>query len=388
MLILWSSLLLAAVLLPQSSPHPTAEQLPVISELPDPFLRPNGTRVATKRAWKAQRHHLLELALRYEYGALPPVPHNVTGTETASRPQEGTGFTEKEIQLTMGPENRVQTRLLLKIPPGKGPFPVIVRGDLGWGRVAPAIVAAVGKRGYVLAEFDRTEIAPDSAERGGVYAAYPDYTGGRLAAWAWGFHRVVDYLLTQPFVDKKRIAATGHSRGGKAVLLAGATDERIALTAPNNSGCGGAGCFRFQAEKSEDIAAILKNFPFWFQPQFGEFIGHTDRLPLDQHTLKALIAPRALLSTEGLGDLWANPKGTQQTYLAAKEVFDFLGAGDRIGIVFRPGPHEHNADDWNALLDFADRQLFGRPITRRFDQLAFPDLPKVFAWKAPATLQP
>src|SRR5205823_14582644 len=130
-------------------------------------------------------------------------------------------------------------------------------------------------------------------------------------------HRVVDYLSTLDVIDKKHIAATGHSRGGKAALLAGATDERIALTAPNNSGCGGAGCYRFQADKSEDITAILKNFPFWFEPRFHEFIGRIDRLPIDQHTVKALVAPRALLSTEALDDLWANPKGTQQTYLAA-----------------------------------------------------------------------
>ena len=108
-----------------------------------------------------------------------------------------------------------------------------------------------------------------------------------------------------------------------------------------------------------------------------------DRLPFDQHTVKALIAPRALLSTEALGDLWANPKGTQQTYTAAKEVFNFLGASDRIGIVFRPGKHEQNADDWNALLDFADQQFFGKKVNRRFDALAFPDAEKGYSWKAP-----
>src|SRR5205085_10381446 len=175
------------------------------------------------------------------------------------------GGTERELLLTMGPKQAIQTRLFLSVPAGKGAFPVIIRGDLGWGRVDPAIVAEITKRGYILAEFSRVEIAPDSAEKGGVYAAYPDYEGGRLAAWAWGYHRVVDYLLTQKdLVDPKRIAITGHSRGGKAALLAGATDTRIALTAPNNSGCGGAGCYRFPGDKSEGIADILKNFPFWF----------------------------------------------------------------------------------------------------------------------------
>jgi hypothetical protein len=382
--VMFVSSLIAAVamaVLPQHASQDDVDRLPAMAELPDPFLQADGKRLTTPRAWERQRRALLELILRYEYGPLPPVPNNVAGSELATRQVGPSGLTEKTILLTMGPGSAVQTHLILTLPPGKGPFPAIIRGDLGWGRVDPAIVETVVKRGYILAEFSRVEVAPDSPEQEGVYAAYPQYTGGRLAAWAWGFQRVVDYLETQPFVDRKRIAVTGHSRGGKAALLAGATDERIALTAPNNSGCGGAGCYRFQGEQSEDIAAILKNFPFWFQPHFAAFIGRVDRLPFDQHTLKALVAPRALLSTEALGDLWANPTGSQQTYLAAREVFAFLGAGDRIGIAFRPGKHEQNAEDWATLLDFADRQFYGKVTTRRFDQLAFPDLPKSFSWK-------
>ena len=238
----------------------------------------------------------------------------------------------------MGPKSAVHTHITLTLPHGSGPFPTIlcgdfIAGDKTWKKKDPAIVEAVVKRGYALAEFDRGEVARDSAERNGVYAAYPSYNGGRLSAWAWAYHRVIDYLVKQPYVDAKRIIVSGHSRGGKTVLLAGATDERIAVTAPNNSGCGGAGCYRFLGPTCETLAMIAKNFPFWFQPEFNRFVGHEDRLPIDQHTLKALVAPRALLSTEGLEDLHANPRGTQQTFLAAREVYDFLGARDRIGIV-------------------------------------------------------
>lgn len=380
--VLFGSLGLAAP--PDKAAFPGVDALPSIKELPDPFLRPDGERVASRSEWPEQRRRLLERVLHYEYGPLPPVPNNVAAEEKASRKIEATGATEKELLLTMGPERAVRARLILTIPPGKGPFPAIIKGDLGWGRVDAAILAQAVKRGYLVAEFDRTNIAPDSAEKGGVYAAYPDYDGGRLAAWAWGFHRVVDYLSTLDVVDKKHIAVTGHSRGGKTALLAGATDERIALTAPNNSGCGGAGCYRLQAPKSEDIAAITKSFPFWFHPRFRNFIGKIDRLPFDQHTVKALVAPRALLSTEALGDLWANPKGSQQSYTAAKEVYQFLGVPDRIGIVFRPGQHEHNAADWAALLDFADVQFFGKKVERRFDEVVFPDAERGYTWKAPA----
>src|SRR5579871_1819857 len=193
MLSLWPLLVLAAAVAPLAKPSSryNVDHLPVIAELPDPFLRPDGKRITTQRAWRTQRKALLDLALHYEYGELPPVPDNVTGTETATRPLEAIGATEKDVLLTMGPEGAVHTHLLLTLPNGKGPFPIIVRGDLCWGRLVPEIVEMVVKRGYGLAQFDRTEIAPDSAVRGGVYAAYPGYDGGRLAAWAWGYHRVV-----------------------------------------------------------------------------------------------------------------------------------------------------------------------------------------------------
>ncbi len=375
----------------QTSPQMDIDSLPVIAELPDPFLKEGGERIHARSEWKAQRRALMDKVLRYEYGALPPVPRNVAGRELSTRHVEGLDADEKIIELSMGPKSAVTTHITLTFPHGAGPFPIILRGDFiagdkgSWRKLDPEIVAAVVKRGYALAEFDRAEIAKDSAERNGVYAAYPNYNGSRLSAWAWAYHRVIDYLVKQPYVNSKRIVVTGHSRGGKAVLLAGATDERIAVTAPNNSGCGGAGCFRFQAQKSEDITAILRNFPFWFQPEFQKFVGHVDRLPVDQHTVKALVAPRALLSTEGLDDLWANPEGTQQTYLAAREVYDFLGSRDRIGIVYRPGGHAHGLIDWITLLDFSDWQLFGKKPGRSFDTLAFPITPRPFSWRAPGT---
>lgn len=361
-------------------PHaafPAASELPVIRALPDPFALADGRRIATRRQWKSQRRALLASILHYQYGALPPAPDNVVAEELRTRHIRSTDATETVLRLGLGSGNAVAARLMLTVPSGDGPFPVIVRGDLCWGRTKPEIVEAVVRRGYVLADFDRTHIARDGPKEDRVYRAYPGLDGGRIAAWAWGFHRVIDYLRTLDCVDTNRIAVAGHSRGGKAALLAGATDERIALTAPNNSGCGGAGCYRLQDKGSEDITAITKQFPYWFHPRLKDFVGNVARLPFDQHTLKALVAPRALLSTEALGDRWANPKGTQQSHAAAKEVFAFLGVPDRIGIRFRSGVHEHNAQDWNTLLDFADWQLFGKNV---FDARAFPDAEPGYSW--------
>lgn len=359
--------------------------LPVIKELPDPFRMNNGARVASRDDWSKRREEIKELLLRYEYGRLAPAPGQVKAVEVSFNKLEALDAGERQLSLSLGAAQSPSFRLILTIPNGAGPFPVVVKGDLCWGRIPPSILAAAVRRGYVVAEFDRTEFAPDSADRTkGVYPLYPDRDWAALAAWAWGYHRTVDYLLTLSTVDKKRIAVTGHSRGGKAALLAGALDERIALTAPNGSGCGGGGCYRVQGEQSEDIGAITKRFPYWFHERLALFVGHVDQLPFDQHYVKALVAPRALLGTEALGDLWANPLGTQVSYLAAREVYRYLGAANQIGIHYREGKHEQNVEDWNVLLDFADAQFFGKMGGTRFDRQPFPNAPVAFIWKAPA----
>ena len=271
-------------------------------------------------------------------------------------------------------------------PAGDGPFPVILDGDACWRYVTDAITTEVVKRGYILAVFNRVEIVPDAdsgARASGLYEACPDGDYGALAAWAWGYHRCVDFLVTQPFVDAARIAATGHSRGGKTVLLAGATDERIALTAPNNSGCCGAGCFRWEGPGSETLDDILRGFPQWFGPRLRGYAGREGELPFDQHSLKALVAPRALLCTEALGDAWANPAGTWQSHRATAEAYRFLDAEARLAIRFRAGVHEHNHADWLTLLEFADAQFRGQPLRFPTDPNPFSKLPPAFTWSAP-----
>ncbi len=369
---------------PETKGLAPAGELPAIKELPNPFVFLDGAPVRSREDWPRRRAELLAQVLHYEYGHLPPAPGNVKAKEASWARNTELKAIERKLVLTMGPDDKVSTRVEITVPFGSGPFPVVITGDLCWGKIKQPIIEEVVRRGYILVEFDRTGIAPDKKDdRSGIYTAYPDYDCGAAAAWAWGYHRVIDYLLTLDYVDKDRIAVTGHSRGGKAALLAGATDTRIAMTNPNNSGCGGAGNYRFADEKAEKIENILKNFPFWFQPRFGEFIGKIDRLPFDQHSVKALVAPRALLTTEALGDLWANPRGTQQSHQAAAEVFAFLGVPQKLGIHFREGKHEHNLADWRTLLDFADLQFSGKKTETRFDQMAFPDAPKAYSWSRP-----
>jgi len=233
-------------------------------------------------------------------------------------------------------------------------------------------------REMVFAQFNRVDIAPDPQVSSGGPAPH-----AALASWAWGYHRAIDALLqlsqqrSSPAwarVDPLRIAVVGHSRGGKAALLAGATDTRIALTSANNSGAGGAGSWRWLGPGAESLADITRAFPHWFAPALQQFAGREQGLPFDQHFLKALIAPRALLTTEALGDAWANPQGSWLTHRAAQPVYDLLGVPDRLAQAWRPGEHAHTLADWHTLLDFSDTVFRGHAMAPGLDQNPFPEL--------------
>src|SRR5207247_5498100 len=128
-----------------------------VRELPDPFRFRDGSRVRTRSDWARRRKELKELIQDCAYGHLPPAPRNVRAEEQSSVHLAGLGATERKLVLSMGPGRKVSTHLVLTVPDGPGPFPAIIVGDLCWGRRDPAIVAEVVKRGYLLAEFDRTE---------------------------------------------------------------------------------------------------------------------------------------------------------------------------------------------------------------------------------------
>jgi len=355
-------------------------------ELPDPFVMENGERITNPAQWPQRRQEILKSILAIEYGHLPPAAMTKGEHLYTHELPELLNARDTQVRLVTGAQRLFIFYLQLIVPPGEGPFPVVLTGDACWRYVTDAVIKEVIGRGYILAQFNRVTLAPDDykLERSqGLYQVYPEGDFGALAAWAWGYHRCVDYLVTLPEVDAARIAVLGHSRGGKTVLLAGATDERIALTAPNNSGCGGAGCARWQGPESETIGIILQLAPNWFSPRLNEFAGHEERLPFDQHFLKALVAPRALLSTEALGDLWANPSGTWLTHQAAREVYRFLGCDERTGIWYREGGHNHGLIDWQIFLDFADLQFFGKQPKVEYNVNPFPEMSLNYGWKSP-----
>jgi len=226
-------------------------------------------------------------------------------------------------------------------------------------------------RGYALATFYNGDVEPDRPNAPeGIRAQLPGYDWGAIAAWAWGLQRAVDYLVTDGAVDPERIAVVGHSRNGKAALLAGAFDERIALIIPLQAGCGGTSPSR--GKVGESVKQINDRFPHWFNAEFKKFNEQPDRLPFDQHCLIALCAPRPVLLSNATEDTWANPAGQFEMLRAADPVYRLLGTDglgaqqipesgklldSTLGYYIRPGKHSMTREDWKIFLDFADKHF-------------------------------
>jgi hypothetical protein len=378
---------------------PAVKDLPVRIAMPDPLVLDDGQKITTPEQWAKHREQMKQILEHYALGHRPPPPGNVKGREIQFKSLADGKVTYRLVHLTFGPEDKLGFDVAIFVPAesatAKAPFPTIVQPSFSpTPGVPPAMARIVPgrgpasldpadaakqyaeplRRGYAIVTFYYQQCGADKPDyrKSGFFPAYPGYDWGDLAAWAWSMSRCVDYLQTQSFADKTKLIAVGHSRLGKTALVAGAFDERFALTAPAGSGCGGTGAYRFNGKGrggKEGLEDATKNFPQWFGPHLAEFAGHVEKLPFDQHWLMALIAPRLFIAVDGLDDGATNGKALAQAYQAARPVYAFLGVPDHLGINFRPGRHMLAPADWEAILDFSDKYLRQLDVTRRFDQI-------------------
>jgi len=385
--------------------------------LPDPLVRADGQRVRTAEEWnQVRRPELFALFEREVYGKSPPAPsgmwHEVRSTDRAAL---GGRATRKEVRLHFEQgrdepymdillyvpnERRAPAPVFLSLTYGNHtitrdtavsvsphflrdhPIPDSAHGQVERGKWADRWpIETIVSRGYALAVVYVGDLDPD-AKNAMAHGIRPHFLKpgqkepgsdewGALASWGWGLSRAIDYLEHDADVDARRVALMGHSRTGKAALWATARDPRVAMVIANESGTGGAKLSR--RNYGETVAEINRGFPYWFAGNFRKYDGREHDLPVDQHELLALIAPRPVYVAVAADDLWGDPRGSFLAAKAAEPVFALLGAPSKLpaempganqptlegslGFHLRPGTHDVTDYDWEQFLAFADRRL-------------------------------
>ena len=351
---------------------PDFDKLPSLPFLPDPLIIDEGGKnipVETISQWNQKREQIKELAQHWITGTFPPPPDNLQ-FEVLEENKKGR-LTERSILLKFGPDHKAQLHVTLLIPPGEGPFPVFI---CPWKKERYDWVQAAVRRGYIGCRFTATDPKygyPDDSE-GYEKLYWPQYDFTTIMRWAWASSRAIDYLYTLDYVNRDQIALTGLSRNGKMALWAAAYDDRIKAVVPISGGTGGEDPFRYTAFKYnvETIERISYNFPHWVNPRLKFFTGWESKIPVDQNSLMALIAPRGLMLSSALTETDGNPWGIEQAFLSAKKAYKFLGAEDKIALDLRWGLHAPAYRDMERYLDFFD-YVFGRGEIKPKNELIY-----------------
>lgn len=387
--------------------------------LPDPLVYSDGTRIQHPDQWRERRTELLHLFSQHLYGFAPKSKVTVTG-RSVGEPAELHKDTAvmRQVALTLTHKDRsLNLDLLLILPKHTTqPAPLFlglnfmgnhtvhldprILRPLGWSpncveagivdhhptdlargyRASRWPVEDMVSRGYGLATVYSGDIDPDFDDgfRNGVHGLFsdddydvpPKERWGAISAWAWGLSRVLDYLQTLPEVASDRVMALGHSRLGKTALWAAAQDERFAAAFSNNSGCGGASLFRHH--EGEQLHNMIDYFPHWLNARSRAYRENVEALPVDQHELLALIAPRPVYVASAAEDLWADPEGEFLSLVHANPVYRLLGQPGLGSTTMPPpgscvtgcpayhireGKHELTSLDWAFYMDFASIEL-------------------------------
>jgi hypothetical protein len=415
-----------AVLIGCASKELTYTYEPAEYELPDPLVTLSGERITGAEAWReVRRPEILELFTTEVYGRAPDRPADMTFDVFDNDPNALSGrATRKQVRVNFkGDENDAGMDLLIylsnQVKKPKAVFLLLnflgnhmVHRDrnIALSRVwfedkrrRPVVYFSRGldsfefpldmilARGYGLATVHSEELARNHGEgyENGGYKAFDDYEGerppeawGTIAAWAWGLSRAMDYFETDPDIDHTRVAVLGHSRLGKAALWAGAQDERFAIVISNDSGCAGAALFRRRV--GEKIVDMNKWWPQWLCEKSNKYNDRENDMPVDQHMLIALMAPRLVYVASAVKDYGTDPIGEFLSAHHADPVYKMLGteglpvdelppvdqpAMGAIGYHIRKGGHALTRYDWEQYVNFADMHWASRESEKRIKHI-------------------
>ena len=384
--------------------------------LPDPLMMRDGKKVISAEQWnKIQRPYIYHLFEENVYGRFPAKSINISFTTDAidSNALKGIAI-RKMVRIFFNRKTDTTNSLSLLIYlPKKSvkPVPVFLglnfygnqsvsnESDIpysdkyrieGTGIVHHHATEAsrgshahqwqlkeILSHGYGVASFFCGDIEEDNEDgwKTGVRNHLKDQLNiqpeewSAIGVWAWGLCRAMDYLQQDKSINAKKVALIGHSRMGKAALWAAASDKRFAIVISNESGEGGAALSK--RWYGETVTIINQNFPHWFVANYKKYNDNTAALPVDQHMLLSLIAPRPLYIASAMGDQWSDPKGEFLSAFNAGPVYALFNkkgiaqpampplnkpVGNTIRYHIRDGKHDVLAYDWQQYLAFADEQ--------------------------------
>jgi hypothetical protein len=404
--------------------------------LPDPLVLKDGEKVTTPDMWWNQRRpEIVEDFDREMYGRVPANVPSVTWAVTSTTRQTNGTVPVITKQLVGTVDNSSDTNISVKIAltlstpaNATGPVPVIMQfgfggfgggfggrrfggtngfgrgfsGTNGFGRGGfgggfggggPTWQSQVLAKGWGYAVLNTGSIQADNGAglregiiglvNKGQYRKPDDW--GVLRAWAWGASRALDYFNTDPAVDAKQVGLEGHSRWGKATIVAMAYDQRFAIAYVSSSGEGGAKLSRRNwGEVVENVAGSGEYH--WMAGNFIKYAGPLNwgDLPVDAHELIAMCAPRPVFISGGatMGDGWVDAKGMFMAAAAAGPVYQLLGKQDLGTTNFPPmetplidgdlafrqhsGGHT-DVPNWPTFIKFASRYLTAPPAAQAAD---------------------
>lgn len=372
----------------------------------DTPLHPDIRGVASREAWEAMRPEVLEAFQTEIYGTVPTntIDWNVTREVVDENAYEGRGTLE--VVTMESPDTSFRFSIVLAIPNTDGPAPLVLTSNFCPNHLRfpelhlphPASFPSMcgdgtGIMGFmvplVFGEYIETfpvsdildhriafagiylgEGVPDDAVLAPVKmkelsALIGEDVTGTIAAWAWEYNEALRVLEDDVRIDADKTALYGHSRDGKAVLLASAVNESVDLVLAHQSGKGGASSW--ERNTGEPITSITKDYPHWFTPSFASYAGKEETFSVGQHELIALSAPRPVLITGARQDKWGDPKGALMASRDAAFIYRLYGVNgpqstrldvfqptDELAFFMRESFHGVRPSDWNAFLTFMD----------------------------------
>jgi hypothetical protein len=370
-------------------------------QLPELLISADGDTIDTPDEWTTKRRpEILSLFANLIYGR---IPHSSNPMLTDVK------IENVDVNFMNGKATRKNVRLLLRNINGRAEMNILIFTPNGADSPVPAFMllnfddnasakldinpndptklksglplAEMLDRGYAFisvyqqdliahneVDFDRG-IQPLFFQHGQSFPKAHEW--GVLATIGWGAMRALDYLETDKKIDQTRVALMGHSKLGKATLWVAAQDERFALAISAQSGCAGAALWRRRS--GETLEKMVTRFPYWLCRNAWKFVNQEDDLPVDQHMLLALMAPRPVYVASGEKDGWADPRGEYLSAYHASEAYRLLGKtglvsekqpplGEAViksdvGYHVRKGGHSIEKYDWEQFLNFADYHL-------------------------------